>query len=238
VDKKEKEMTKRGPSVPPEVEDLIAEVFRNHQKWKAPAIRNEVLSVLRKQTPKPPEGWPSLSYVQKVLATVKKNMNAPHPEDKPWSIADLSLYDIAPDSLPAVLAVWKLELERGEALSVRHAKWVSRLSGFLSCDDALAYLSTPAGITSPAYDDPSLEGTDIIESIAALSVWSGRYANADYLAFVTGHPLNTGDLDLGLLHLPGTWQEYCNQQESRLERTTKLLRHVADMKQKQKGGKK
>lgn len=222
-------MTKRGPTVPPDVEALIAAISKEHPKWKAPRIRNEVEFRLREKDRSTPRGWPSLSKVQKVLAVVRRKMRQTDPEDQAWTMAELRDGLVTPGSLPAVLAVWKLQLEIGEALSIRHAKWASRLSGLLSREEALAYLNTPAGVTERARDDDSLEG--VIERVELLSFWSERYANAEYLAHIIDRPLSTRDIDLALLHLPGTWADYCDE-EARLTRREKLLKYLADKETK------
>lgn len=133
----------KGPIVTPAVEALIASVYQKHPKWKAPRVRNEVESILRKDNRNSPKGWPSLSTVQKTLATIRKNLANPSPEDEPWSISTLNDYPIPPEALPKVLEEYRLHQvaknekpELDEALSrgawkvftIRQAKWVARLS--------------------------------------------------------------------------------------------------------------
>ena len=133
----------KGPIVTPEVESLIASIYRKHPKWKAPRIRNEVESILHKEDHSLPKGWPSLSKIQKLLATIRKNLDKDSPEDEPWSIFTLDDYPIPPELLPRVLEeymVRKSTLEMptgngpvGELLddldfSIRQAKWFVRLS--------------------------------------------------------------------------------------------------------------
>lgn len=50
-----------------------------------------------------------------------------HPEDKPWSMATLDRHPVSPEAIPAVLACWRKLVQRRTALTIREAKWVSRL---------------------------------------------------------------------------------------------------------------
>ncbi len=50
-------------------------------------------------------------------------------DDSPWSLADSGSPGMAPEVLKDVMAVWKDCLIGGDTFTVRHAKWVARLSG-------------------------------------------------------------------------------------------------------------
>lgn len=122
----------KGPIITHRVEGLIASIYQKHPKWTAPMVRNEVSHLLREDNPKLPPDWPSLSTVQKILATVRKKRNELllDPQEKPWSLATLDSYPIPPDVLPAVLKARKRWAEDEEKeFSVRMAKWAARLSG-------------------------------------------------------------------------------------------------------------
>jgi hypothetical protein len=131
----------KGPIVTPEIEAFIASIYQKHPKWKALEVRNEVSFLLRKSDPKLPASWPSLSTVQKILATIRKSMKETpmYPEDKPWSMGTLNEYPIPPDVLPSVLKVWKSnddmvhkfgmdKLAFDPTLTIRQAKWAGRLA--------------------------------------------------------------------------------------------------------------
>ena len=146
----------KGPIITEGVETLIARVYNEHPKWKAPEVQAEVSYRLHKKNPNLPPGWPSLSSVQKVLATVRKKRKE-IPEDplhKPWSIGTLDKYPIPADNLPSVLKVWKLQEEKAYKLrntfpfdfplTIREAKWVSRLCQMIP--DDLEKLSLTATI--------------------------------------------------------------------------------------------
>lgn len=124
----------KGPIVTTEVEAFIASVYQKHLKWKAKEVHNEVSHILHKQDSKLPHGWPSLSTVQKVLATVRKNMKETpvDPQDNPWSMGTLDQYPIPPEAIPVVLRVWKFRFENNASFMIRDAKWVARLSGVIA----------------------------------------------------------------------------------------------------------
>jgi len=120
----------KGPIVTHEIQAFIASIYGKHPKWKAKEVCNEVRSLLRKNNPKLPSEWPSLSTVQKVLATVRKNMKEMplDPRDKPWSTPSMVKYPIPPEALPAVLIVWFWVRENLDIdLTIREAQWVARL---------------------------------------------------------------------------------------------------------------
>lgn len=131
----------KGPLVTPEVEALIASVYQRHSKWKAPVVRNEVSYILRKNNPKLPPGWPSLSKVQKVLATIR-NPQPDVSQEKYWSMATLDDYPIPPGAIAAVLKVWKFRKRKKQDLTIREAKWAARLSAL---ETDIGELSARAG---------------------------------------------------------------------------------------------
>ncbi len=136
----------KGPLVTGEIEALIGTVYRNHPKWKAPMVRNEVSRILRKENSKLSSTWPSLSTVQKVLATFRRKAKElpDDPQDKPWSMATLdrpNIPPIPPEALPAVLNVWKLRIDSLEwnfSFSIREAKWAARLSALITDTEELS----------------------------------------------------------------------------------------------------
>lgn len=91
----------------PHIEALIASIYEKHPKWKAPAVRYEAISVLRKKDRTLPKDWPSLSTVQKILAKVRREAGKADPEDRPWSLGSLLEYPIPPEALPAVIKVYE-----------------------------------------------------------------------------------------------------------------------------------
>lgn len=136
----------KGPLITDKVEALIGRICREHPKWKAAMVRNEVSHILRKENSKLPPSWPSLSTVQKVLALIRKNASKlpEDPQDRPWSMATLDRPDIPPippEALPAVLNVWKLRIDSEEwnfSFSIREAKWAARLSTLITDTEKLS----------------------------------------------------------------------------------------------------
>ena len=166
-------MGNRGPNVTDEIEALIAAVHQKHPKWKAPKVRDEVSSIICKNNPSLSFYWPSLSIVQKVLATVrKKEKELPNnPQDKPWSTATLDSYPIPPEALAVVLKLWKSRIEKGDGLTIREAKWAARLSG-------------------------------LFEDIEKLHSVASRHARTELMYELIGHPFDSTVLDQLLMGLP------------------------------------
>lgn len=160
----------RGPNVTPEVEALITKLYEDHHpKWKAPKVRYEAECILRKDNPKLPVGWPSLSKVQKILAEVRRNQAQPDPQSQPWAIGTLEEYPISPEALPVVLGVCSYARQADNVFSIRQAKWAARLSGMLKGEP-------------PWY----------------LWYWTDRYAGADAISRLINRPLDTATLDAQL----------------------------------------
>jgi len=173
----------KGPVVTHEVEYLIAKVYKEHPKWKAPAIRNEVRDILRRtrRATSLPERWPSLSKVQKVLADVRRN-DIPSAEDEPWSIASLTNHPIPPDALPVVLeAAEHCQRAENKPLTIREAKWVARLH---------ILLNTIAAQYGLARATPEL-----------CCFWAAAFATHERIGELTGKPALSRDLDYVLYTL-------------------------------------
>ena len=117
----------KGPIVTPDVEMLITDIHKQHPRWKAPMVRNEVESILRSSKRGLPEGWPSLSKVQKVLAVIRKNEEEGSEEDELWHIGTLKKYPIPPDALPHVIRFWLNSCRHGQKVTIRDAQWAARL---------------------------------------------------------------------------------------------------------------
>jgi hypothetical protein len=119
----------KGPIITSAVEQLIIKVYLRKPTSLAKKIREEVNDRLRKNDPSIAPEWPSLSSVQKVLARIhKKERELPRdPEDRPWSVSNLTQYPIPPETLPAVLRAWADALHRGAPLTIREVRWAARL---------------------------------------------------------------------------------------------------------------
>jgi len=209
----------KGPSITDGVAAIIARVYREHPKWKAPEIRSEASYLLCAKNPELPSGWPSLSAVQKVLAIVrKKEKELPHdPQEKPWSTAMLDDYPISPEATASVLKVWKFRIEKENTFTIREAKWAARLSGLL-------------------------------EDIEKLSWRASQYARTELMFQLIGRPFDSIVLDKLLMGLPagiGTFMEFLallaeqkEDLESGIKDGVEQIRELIQAKQiKRKGGK-
>jgi len=92
--------------------------FRNMKRTRlAEKIQNEV---------RWPGKVPEIEVLERKISHYRKQaMN--YPEDEPWSMATMDKYPIPPQAIPAVLACWKRCVQNDTALTIREAKWVSRL---------------------------------------------------------------------------------------------------------------
>ena len=117
----------KGPIVTPEIEILIRTVHKDHPRWKAPRVRNEVESILRQREPNSPKGWPSLSKVQKVLATVRRKEEEGSEEDELWHIGTIRRFPIPAEALRDVITFWIIRCGKGERFTIREAQWLARL---------------------------------------------------------------------------------------------------------------
>ena len=188
----------KGPLVTDAVEAVIAVVYREHPKWKAPMVRNEVDYILHRKKPDLPPGWPSLNSVQKVLATIRKKEKGPDPQDKPWSTATLDNYPIPPEALSIVLKVWKFHMEKGHFFHIRDAKWAARLSAVnpvwrIGQDlDKLALLARRYSITELVFDriERDFDSTEVDRSLMGLPVGVSNFNS--FLLAIIGPALQRG----------------------------------------------
>ena len=158
------------------VEAGMAAVYRKHPKWRAREVRQEIDHILHASCPELPRGWPGLSAVQKVLATIRRPL-PPDPLDKPWSTATLDSYPIPPEALSVVLMVWKSCIEKGQGFTIREAKWTARLSA--------------VG-----------QDTKLGQDIERLFFYASRHARAELMFELIGRPFDSTGLDRSLMGLP------------------------------------
>lgn len=115
-----------GMRTAPDTDAKIAEVFREHPKWKAPRIRNEVNLLLQHKNPGIPNNVPGISYVRQKLTKIRKVIKSAtvNEQDRLWSLGALEYYPISPVALPEVVKIWKLH---HHSITIRKAKWIARL---------------------------------------------------------------------------------------------------------------
>ena len=92
--------------------------FRNMKRTRlAEKIQNEV---------RWPGKAPEIEVLERKISHYRKQA-INYPEDKSWSMATVDKYPVPPQAIPAVLACWKRCVQNDAALTIREAKWVSRL---------------------------------------------------------------------------------------------------------------
>jgi hypothetical protein len=128
----------RGRKVTVEVRDLIIRVHERDRKVKAKKVREAVEGTLRgskdyEKLRPIPQGWPSLSTVQKVLADFHQREGKLSAQDKeqeePWDMSTLGKHPIPSEVVPVVLDV---SMQSQHPLTIREAKWIGRLYSLLS----------------------------------------------------------------------------------------------------------
>lgn len=121
----------RSVLLSPETKALIARVYLENPKQKAPAVRLKVWQATHKENPALPKNWPSLSSIQKELAIIRHKLNEPGPDDLPWTLDTLRDKPLPPGALPKVFQIWlhRQELTFSPPLSIREVKWIAQLSG-------------------------------------------------------------------------------------------------------------
>ena len=162
----------RGTVLTNDVRRCIAEVYLENPNYRAPKIREEVISRLPKIYPYADPDWPGLSIVQKELKKIRKRDNEKSPEskglDRPWSTASMAKYPIPPEALPSVLQAWVYVREHlNIPFTVRQAKWVVRLYAVIKdipdlASEALNYaqMELTASIMEPDAE-LSTQGVDL-----------------------------------------------------------------------------
>lgn len=154
----------RGPSIPQDVELLIATVYLEDTNRAAKEVMAEVHKRLGKGQRRP--GWPGISAVQKKITEIRKNQasTGPDRQDRPWSLLALADYDIPPEALPSILKAWahgeepilarvwpapgssvvsfsasELLPDPGkDTITIREARWIGRLYHVFMGDKALS----------------------------------------------------------------------------------------------------
>lgn len=184
-----------------EMKRVVTRIRINHRKkWKAPTIREELRLWLQDKVGKEvtekhlawsvqkinaevEERLPGLSSIQKYLKETKQNLNKEWPEDKPWHMGTLEDedYELPPDSLPILLRI-QSEKSKDNPLTIRQAKWVSRLYPII-----LSFS----------------QGKETAETIKRLNWWSEFYADREVMSEVSNLSFNTSELDRELLKARG-----------------------------------
>lgn len=183
----EENTKKRGrPAIKPSIARFIASKVSDEQrKPQETRMPVKVLAFeIREQLKQLGERPPELSTLEKKISEYRKRTS---PEDKPWSLSTLDDYPISPEALPKVLEEYKLHYRRGFYLTIRQAKWITRLSA-TQCDASMyifiamieqlsALLGTPYGLEAQDMElaglKEELDSTEWVPgSPISPSIWS------------------------------------------------------------------
>jgi len=116
-----------------EVRHMISSICLTHPDWTARQVHTEIHRLLQeRQYPRRNEEWPSYSAVQKLVTILRRKSGELPPDvnERPWSLLAMSLdccRDIAAEALPAITRAWHTAYMTGTPLTIREARWISRL---------------------------------------------------------------------------------------------------------------
>ena len=123
--------TQKRAKITPETKKLILERSLEWPMDGGPRIPRTVLAErLLVEIKALRQDEPDLAVLERMISNYRNNTGS-DPQDKPWNLRTLNDNRLPPESLPAVMEVWMmLKREKGYALSIRQAKWVSWLYPF------------------------------------------------------------------------------------------------------------
>ncbi len=123
-----------------DIESLIAEILIENPSEEYRDIDYKLRSdpIWRDRLPsgvKIPKLGTIKNYVSKVRTTLRSTGS-----DRPWSVlasSDPDNHDFIPAcDLPLVIKIWSIRLAHGQALTLRHARWISRLRYLVDVDES------------------------------------------------------------------------------------------------------
>lgn len=146
-----------GPPIDPDMVDLIHNTWLElRQKQGSAPTAKEVRSAVLKQLR--PKGYtetdlPSKrSFENKCKEAREKYKDGLTPiqsgnavtinQEQPWNMSTLDSFELPPESIPFVLQVWRYSLAVDEELTIRQAKWASRLCFQLKDKDIAEFWNT------------------------------------------------------------------------------------------------
>jgi len=198
-----------GPKTTPKTEKFIVRIWMNLKSDGGNPSANEVLAAAEayiKANNIKDIFPPKIRKVQQILRQHLKNEKELPSEQiimkQPWSMATLKDYPLPAESIPAVMRVWRYAIVTGETLTIRQAKWVSRLYGFRNDlripDEArLLWLSAyeyakkeEASLVSKRQIDTLNDDIRFIFTpLEALTIWKTIYGNEPFAdPFITSLP--------------------------------------------------
>lgn len=123
-----------GPRVTENSKRLIIDIWTNLAKsGKEPSAKQVLASAEAyiKRNNSRDIFLPKLRKVQLIIGDARKHGGELSAADRvmqePWNLSTLDKYPIPPESIPSVLDIWRYSVNLGEPLTIRQAKWASRL---------------------------------------------------------------------------------------------------------------
>jgi len=117
----------RGPRIKDWIKFYVHGEALNNRAEPRDSVAQRIEDYLRDK-----ESVPSRDTLIKMISSAR---NSGDPEDRPWTVSTLVDYDIPPETLPTVMAVWAKALELDITMSIRQVKWIARLYHVLKDKD-------------------------------------------------------------------------------------------------------
>ena len=176
---------KGAPNITPSIKQTIIKEARASIGKPREKVAEEIAQLLEEKGEKSPS-------FETLLKMVSEVWNQHDPEDNPWGVTTLADSKIPPETLPKVLEVWRMTLEWKwvKPLSIREAKWVSRLSYAIEdletlCSAAVTYalIEEVGHIAGGTLVDPLFDA-DLYSMMTGLDV---SWEVGEFSFFVPGH---------------------------------------------------
>jgi len=102
-------------------EPYIVEFVMNHPDMRRTPLAEKMAAEIKWEGKEP-----EVEVLERKISHYRNRK--PSPEDQPWNLSMMKDYPIPPEAVPAVVKAWVCSRERSNCtLTVREAKWVSRL---------------------------------------------------------------------------------------------------------------
>ncbi len=174
-------MRGHAPNITKKVESVVIVVKGNNPKFTANLIRQHIkqnsnIYKLRDNQ------IPSARSIQNRLSNPENRRKVEKMKDnsldKAWSMGRLAKDELSPEAIPMLLEIQEQRrIDEQSPLSIREAKWVSRLCHLKQHGDV---------------------GSDEMRTSITIATWAEAYALREKLCYVAGVDCDTSDLDQGL----------------------------------------
>jgi hypothetical protein len=171
----------KGSIINQETKEKIVLIYLSNPDWTANKVREKLEETMGNRCP-------GLSAIQKILQALRNRRESATVLDKPWNLSALDTYPIPYDTLPAVINVWKMRerfrytgckinpstptIRSLRPLTIRQAKWASRLSYIINDTQELSHYCTEYAEGEKMFELSGLpfDSTDLDRSITKLDV--------------------------------------------------------------------